>query len=265
MLACILSMVVSKRVYATSYYRGVLEHRGVVISGEAEGEVMKRGRVTDLMVVPEAVLTAGADLEEIRKVTLDAEFRSTFAVDDRGVVVGFVNGNQLARKMLGGGIQRDSTAEQLMGRSKLTLLYPHDTLAGAMLAFSRSQQAVLPVVDRDRRLQGVLKRADLLALYADKVLGEQEEILHVRSGEDAPGLEVGLGKGLVIERLIVGRDWAGRTLRDLDLRGKTGVSVLEWTRERETVAVDPRRPLREADELAVCCTRDQLLRLRALK
>jgi hypothetical protein len=120
------------------------------------------------------------------------------------------------------------------------------------------------VVDGTRRLLGVIRRADLLSHYSDKVLGEQEEVVEVRSG-DAPGLEVGLGKGLIVERVIVGRGWAGRTLAELDLRGKTGVSVLEWTRDGQVVAVDPRKPLREGDELAICGTREQVLAVRATR
>jgi CIC family chloride channel protein len=265
MLACILSMVVSKRVYGTSFYKSVLEYRGIVLGHEAEGEVMKRGHVEDLMVVPEGVLTEGAGLDEIRRVIMGADLRSTFVVDGEGVVLGYIDGDQLARRMLAGEINAESTARDLMGHSRLTLLYASDTLAGAMLAFSRSHQALLPVVDGARRLQGVIRRADLLSHYSDKVLGEQEEIVQVHAGEGAPGLEVGLGKGLVIERVIVGRAWAGRTLAQIDLRGKTGVSVLEWTRDDQVVAVDPRKPLREGDELAVCGTREQVLALRAAR
>jgi chloride channel protein, CIC family len=248
-----------------SFYKSVLEYRGIVLKHEAEGEVMKRGHVEDLMVPPAAVLTEGADLEEIRRSTLVADLRSTFVVDGEGSVVGFINGDQLARRMLAGEINAESTARDLMGSSNLTLLYPGDTLAGAMLAFSRSNEDVLPVVDRTRRMKGVIRRSDLLAHYSDKVLGEQEEVVEVRAGDHAPALEVGLGKGLVIERVIVGRAWAGRTLAELDLRGKTGVSVLEWTRDGVVGAVDPRKPLREADELAVCGTREQVLALRAAK
>ena len=264
MLSCILSMVVSKRVYGTSFYKSVLEYRGIVLEHEAEGEVMKRGHVEDLMVPAPTVLTEAANLAEIRRVTLGADLHSTFVVDVEGAVLGFIDGDQLARRMLAGEINAESTARDLMGQLRLTLLYRTDTLAGAMLAFSRSHQAVLPVVDGERRLLGVIRRADLLSHYSDKVLGEQEEIVEVHS-DDAPGLEVGLGKGLIIERVIVGRAWAGRTLAELDLRGKTGVSVLEWTRDGHVVAVDPRKPLREADELAVCGTREQVLALRAAK
>src|SRR5690606_1436480 len=152
-------------------------YRGIVLEHEAEGEVMKRGHVRDLMIAPPPVLTEAAGLDEIRRVTLGADLRSTFVVDGEGAVLGFIDGDQLARRMLAGEINADSTARDLMGQLRLTLLYPDDTLAGAMLAFSRSHQAVLPVVDPSRRLLGVIRRSDLLSHYSDKVLGQQEEIV----------------------------------------------------------------------------------------
>jgi chloride channel protein, CIC family len=265
MLSCILSVVVARRVNATSFYKMVLGYRGVILSHEAEGEVMKRGLVRDLMTHPEAVLTEAAGIEEIRRAVLAAELRSVFVVDAQGCVVGFINGNQLARRMLDGQVQAESSARALMGQKHLTLLYPSDTLAGAMLAFARSGQEVLPVVDPDRRLVGLLRRGDLMAHYSDKVLGEQESMVQVHQGSGGPDQEVGLGKGFVLERLIVGRVWAGRSLSELELRGRTGIVVLEWCRGDDVIAVDPTKPLREGDTLAVCGTREQLLAARALR
>mgnify|MGYP002619699555 CR=1 FL=1 len=265
MLCCILSVVVARRVNATSFYKMVLSHRGVILSHEAEGEVMKRGLVRELMLRPDRVLTEAATLEEIRHAALEAELRSVFVVDAEGAVLGFINGNQLARHMLDGTVQPESSARDLMGQRHLTLLYPTDTLAGAMLAFARSGQEVLPVVDADRRLVGLLRRGDLLSHYSDKVLGEQESVVQVHQGTGEPDQEVGLGKGLILDRLVVGRAWAGRTISELELRLRTGVLVLEWCRGDDVIAVDPRKPLREGDTLAVCGTREQILAARSLR
>src|SRR5207244_2681180 len=102
-----------------------------------------------------------------------------------------------------------------------------------------SGMELLPVVDEERRLLGVLRRGDLMAHYSDKVLGEQEEAVHLH-GEGAPGHEVGLGKGIILEHLVVSRRWAGRSLAALDLRGSTGITVLEWLRKDAVLPVDPK-------------------------
>jgi len=264
MLACILAVAVARRLQPTSYYRMVLQHEGVVVSGDADREVMRRGHVRDLMVEPECVLAESADLEQIRRITLATEMASTFVLDGDGAVSGFINGNQLARTMLRGEIHPESTARDLMGQAGLMLLHPTDNLAGAVLAFARSGQDALPIVDRERRLVGILRLRDLLSLYSDKVLGEQDEGLQVHSPDGALDQEVGLGKGLILDRMVVGRAWSGRTLAELNLRNQTGASVLEWSRDEHILPVDPRTPLLEGDVLALCGTHEQLLRVRAI-
>lgn len=262
MLSCILAVVVARRMSDRGFYRLMLAHRGIFLGAEVEGEVMKRAQVRDLMVRSARQLTEGAELEEIRQATLDAELTSVFVVDGEGGVIGFINGNQLAKRMLRGEIQAGSTAADLMGK-RLTVLYPEDTLAGAMLAFARAGQEVLPVVDLERKLVGVLRRGDIMAHYSDKVLGQQQEVLQVNAG-GRPDQEVGLGKGTVLERVVVGRRWAGRSLAQLQLRTKTGVVVMEWRRGDRVITIDPNAPLCEGDIVAITGTRAQILEAREL-
>lgn len=263
MLACILSVFVARRAYPHNFFKDVLRERGVVLGHEAEVEVMKRGHVSELMLHGPGALPESADFEEVRRVTLAADMRATFVVDAAGAVVGFINGNQLARRMLTGDVGPGSTARDLMGTTGLPFLYATDTLAGAILASARSGMEVLPVVDADRRLVGIVRRGDLLAHYSDKVLGQQEESINVHAG-DQHDHEVGLGKGVILDHIVVGRRWAGRSLADLAVRNQTGVTVLEWARGEQVMPVDPRAPLREGDVLAVAGTREQLLQARRL-
>ena len=64
-----------------------------------------------------------------------------------------------------------------------------------------------------------------------------------------------------VERL---RGWAGRSLADLELRGRFGVSVLAMARGHERLEPpDPNRPLTEHDRLVMAGTRDGLDRMRS--
>lgn len=264
MLCCILAVVVGRRVSAQSLTKLELARRGVIMERDAEAEVMRRGTVRELVLPPTPTLREDAPLEEIRKLSLDADLRAVFVVDAEGAVVGYINGNQLAKRMLAGEIKLESTAQELMTARKMPLLYEKDTLAGAMLASARSGMELLPVVDAQRRLVGVLRRGDLIVHYSDKVLGQHEEVVQVRTGGAVPDQEVGLGKGTILERVIVGRRWAGKSLVELDLRGRTGVTVIEWCRGEETMPIEPRAPLREGDVLALAGTREQILRTRSI-
>ncbi|MBC8068636.1 MAG: chloride channel protein [Deltaproteobacteria bacterium] len=265
MLTCILATVVARRVGEHSLFKAELLSRGVSVGGDLEADVMKRGLVRELMLAPTPVLTLAAGLDEIRAHVLASELRAVFVVDGDGAVIGYLNGALLAKRILSDEVKPESTAGDLMTSRKMPLLYATDTLAGAMLASARSGMELLPVVDENRRLIGVLRRGDLIGHYSDKVLGEREEVLQVRTGGGGPAdQEVGLGKGLVLERIVIGRAWAGRSLAELDLRGRTKVTVLEWVRGEVNLPVDPGAPLREGDQIALAGTREQILRARAL-
>lgn len=262
MLACILSVFVARRVYPYNFFKDMLRERGVVLGHEAEVEVMKRGHVSELMLRGVGTLPETADFATVRAAVLAADMRATFIVDAAGTVIGFVNGNQLARCMLTDAAGPTSTARDLMS-SGMPFLHETDTLAGAILASARSGMEVLPVVDADRHLLGIVRRGDLLAHYSDKVLGQQEEAMTIHAG-DQHDHEVGLGKGVILDHIVVGRRWAGRSLADLNVRGQTGVTVLEWARGESVLPIDPRAPLREADILAVAGSREQILQARRL-
>ena len=124
-------------------------------------------------------------------------------------------------------------------------------------------EAPRAVVDGERRLLGIIRRGDLIAHYSDKVLGEQHEIVQITAG-GRPDQELGLGAGIILERVVVGRRWASRSLVDLDLRGRTGVQVLEWSRGERILPLDPRAPLREGDVVALAGRRAELLAAREL-
>ena len=84
-------------------------------------------------------------------------------------------------------------------------------------------------------------------------------------GEGPQGHELGLGKGIILERMMVGRRWAGRSLAALELRSKTGITVLEWDRGDAVLPIDPDAALREGDVLAAVGTREQFLKARLLR
>ncbi len=265
MLTCIISSFVARRFQPDNLYRQLLGLRGVILQADAEVDAMKRARVGELMCAPERVLSGDAPLAEIRDAHLRGEQHTRYVLSADERVIGYIDGDQLARQLLRGELlEEDARAEQLMSRRRLTLLYVEDTLAGAMLAFGRAPVDVLPVVDRGGVLIGVLRRSDLIAHYSDRVLGAQEEVVQVSGGVHGPDQEVGLRAGVILERVVVGRAWAGASLAQLNLRGRAGVNVLEWARDRRVLDIDPRRPLREGDVLAVCGTRDALLDARTL-
>lgn len=263
MFACILSAFVAGRVQSEPIWDQMLRKRGHEHSEhQVEGSVMKRGRVGDLMFEADHVLRKDSPFEEVQRAALVEERPTLYVVDDEDRVIGMIISTRVAAAALRGELGVASTAGDLLENEKPTLLFTDDTLAGAMLAFSRSRKGILPVVDRKRKLLGFIQRHDLIAHYTENVLEREEDELQIAGGGNSPDQEVGLGAGIILERVVVGRAWAGQTLAQLDLRKKQGLQVLEWRRGEHLVDIDPKRPLREGDVLAMAGNRDALLKIR---
>lgn len=261
MFAAILATFIANKIERDSLFDLMLRRHGVdpmQMGDVVEGAVMKRGRVGDLMVEPDHMLRADSGFDEVQRAALVEHLPTLYVVDEEDRVLGFIDTSQLAAMTIRGEIPHEACAIDLMSEHRPDLLVAEDTLAGAMLAMSRSRRNVLPVCDEDRHLLGLIYRHDLISHYSFNVLERQDEDLQLRAKSGARE-EVSLGEGVTVERMVVGRNWAGQTLAELDLRRKTGVQVVEWRRGEILLPIDPHVPLREADVLALVGNRDALL------
>jgi CIC family chloride channel protein len=265
MFACILSAFVAGRVEKDTFFDLSLRRRGSrVLDASDDVGLMYRGHVGDLMHSPDHMLRLSSSFEEVQRAALVEQTPTLYLLDEQERVVGVIDTRTLAARVLRGEVDPTANAGELVTQEQPTLLVATDTLAGAMLAFARSGRDVLPVVDADRHLLGLIERTTLMAHYAENVLEQRDADLQIHAGSGLDH-EVNLGSGVTLERVTVGRAWAGRTLIELDLRGRVNVQVLEWRRGDQLVAIDPRAPLREGDVLALAGSRENLLAARWLE
>ncbi|NVB38478.1 chloride channel protein [Pseudenhygromyxa sp. WMMC2535] len=265
MFACILSAFVAGRVEPDTLFDLILRRKGSarILDAGDDAAVMHRGHVGDLMIQPDHMLRLDSSFDEVQRASLVEDNPTLYLLDEDDRVAAVLDSRRLAARALRGELDPSSSAGELALDERPTLLVADDTLAGAMLAFARSGRDVLPVVDSDRRLLGLLERADLMAHYSENVLEQQHAELQLHGG-GGRGLdhEVDLGAGVTLERVVVGRNWAGRTLAELSLRQRVHVQVLEWQRDKQLLEVDPQAPLREGDVLALAGSRENLLAAR---
>jgi CIC family chloride channel protein len=262
MFACILSAFVAGRVEKETLFDLILRRRGSkLLDSNDDVGVMYRGHVGDLMVRPDHMLRMSSSFAELQRAALVEDTPTLYLLDEQERVAGVIDSRTLAARVLRGEIDPEASAGALVTDERPTLLVPQDTLAGAMLAFARSGRDVLPVVDSDRALLGLIERNVLMAHYSEHVLEQRDAELEIH-GSAGLDHEVNLGSGVTLERVTVGRNWAGKSLIDLDLRGRVNVQVLEWRRDDELLALDPRKPLREGDVLALAGNREGLLAAR---
>jgi hypothetical protein len=113
-------------------------------------------------------------------------------------------------------------AQDLMVEAEELSLAPDDTLAGAMQSLERFGRE-LPVVDRGR-LVGVLRAQDVVARYNSETL--KRDIVQSVASTITASKETAGTSGTRLAELEVPQHFVGKSLRDLDIRRRYGVSVL---------------------------------------
>lgn len=257
MTACIASVVVAQRLSPASMFTLGFHQRGIDLNFGRESAILRDYYVEDLMHPTVPTLPLRAPLEEIVEAFLSQQENRYFVVDDEGQLAGEVDIHDIKamvqERRLGGVI----IAADVM-RPVERQVQRRENLEDAILLLSSATTDDLPVVksNDDPVLEGWISRKDILELYNREIL--HKEILGIKLvHRDTRGTDfVDLPEQYKVELLSVTDDMAGRTLAELDLRGRYGVHVLAIKRPGARAAghnelPDPSLELSRRDRLIV--------------
>ena len=168
-LCGILSRADILRAVAESFPRDASD--GPHAGARTAGELMRADSPSVLATAPLAeVVTAVASTRLNRAVVVDADQRVVGVVSDadvlRSVGASARAGVVGALMRLGGSAKGTTTAADVM-HADAPVATADTTLAEAAQAMIAHRRKILPVVDADRRLLGVIDRADLLRAASD--------------------------------------------------------------------------------------------------
>jgi CBS domain-containing protein len=191
-----------------------------------------------------------------------------YVVDSEGSLRGAINLHDIKSVLQQQGLRWVVIADDVM-QPVDEVVRRRDNLEEAIGVLSQSEAGEVPVIEGDHseRLVGTLNRGDVLELYNREVL--HRDVLGIKlAHEDSPDREVvGLPSAYSVEVLPVGAALAGKTLAELDLRGKFGVHVLAVKLPGRRAAgrnelPDPTTALRPAQRLVVVGRNEDVARLR---
>jgi len=114
-------------------------------------------------------------------------------------------------------------AADIMTAGEMPKVSVSDSLADVMKQLG-THRGEIPVLD-GTRLAGVVWPQDVIARYNTEVF-KRDMARSVASAVDQDDTEVNLVRDTVVAEVTVPSGFVSRTLRDLDIRGKFGVSVL---------------------------------------
>lgn len=255
MAASIVSSLVAKRLYPYSIYTEPLERRGIELSFRMEEAALAGLKVGDLAREDLETLPPQLSYGEVVDRFLATRRQRLFVVDG-GRLLGSVSLHDIKHALRDSDSVATAVAHDLMAPVPLTL-DAEERLHRAAEMFARSDFERLPVVDGQGKLLGVLAKRDLLAVYAQEVLGRpallSTYVASDQTGEPAERVE--LPPDFTQRTVATPPELAGRTLAEARLTQRLGVRVIAVRRPAadgwQWVVPDAATLLESGDELVV--------------
>ena len=231
MVASIISSVISRKLYPYSIYTETLQRAGVDLNMRLEEAVLAGVTVRDLMRQDPETLRPADDYRTVVDRFFSAHRHRLFVVGDGHAFQGEVSLHDIKHVLEEPSQLTAVLAHDLMIPSAHSLR-PEERLDRAAEVFAHSDYERLPVIDGEDRFLGVLAKRDLLAVYAQEVLGRQAMLATFVSdaGEEETRDFVELPPDFALRMVPVDEEMVGRTLAEAQLPQRYGVRVIEIKR-----------------------------------
>jgi CIC family chloride channel protein len=171
MLACVVSMLVSRRLHPESIYTEPLRLKGLMVSQEATAsEAATERTVGDLMRAPVPPVRETAPVSEIAGRFLTSANNFLPVVDAKGLMVGIVALQDL-KEYLGSGEEILGVIAYDLMRPPPSCVTPNQRLLEVLPVVLASEQRNIPVVStlKENRLVGALARAEVLGIFSEVI------------------------------------------------------------------------------------------------
>jgi CIC family chloride channel protein len=229
MTSCVIATLVASTLRRESIYTRQLVERGVDILAEKDPNVLRSLRVRDLVDRDAERVPADAAFQEVLDLVVRSPHSEFFVVDHKGALRGAISVAQLRRLLFEEEALRHVVVAADLIEADRPTVRESDDLDGALQLLSSAGVAELAVVAEDdpTRLIGALHERDVLEAYHREMLERDlSGGLSTRVGLADRGGAMDLGSGFVLTEVEAPRAFAGRSLREIDLRAVHGVQVL---------------------------------------
>src|SRR5438067_1123928 len=176
MLACVVSVLVSRRLHPESIYTEALREKGLTISQEANtSEAATERTVGELMRAPVPPVRENATLGEIAERFLTSANNFLPVVDAKLRLVGIVALLDL-KEYLGAGEELRAVIAYDIMRPPPPCVTPNQKLLEALPIVLASEQRNVPVVNtlKENRLVGALARAEVLGIFSEAIAAKSK-------------------------------------------------------------------------------------------
>ncbi|MFL6194841.1 MAG: chloride channel protein, partial [Thermoanaerobaculia bacterium] len=231
MLASILSSTVANRLLPYSIYTESLRGRGVDLPWRMEEAVLAGLKAESLTRPDSQTLKPGEPYAQVVETFLATRRQRLFVIGPDGHLLGAVSLHDIKSAL--------EHPETLTAVVALDLMAPVDIkiqkderLHRATELFAKSDYERLPVVDAEGRFLGVVAKRDLLAVYAQEVLGRPALLATFVSSQDSAANRqyVEIPPDFALRLVPAPAHLVGRTLAEARLPQTLGARVMEIRR-----------------------------------
>ncbi|MEQ8766387.1 MAG: chloride channel protein [Planctomycetota bacterium] len=249
LLSCGIATLVARVCQRDSIYTAELRRRGIAWEGSPEQRLLQTLRAQDIMRSDVEPISANTPYQKLVDRFSATRVRVIYVVDQSGQYLGAIDLHAVK------GILEASELGSLLIASELVqptpAVEPDATLALLNERLWLIDNGELPVVSKGH-FQGVVTRRDLLGAIDREIL--RRDMLVARFGwRDQQGQRhtdyVELPEGQEIQRVAVPAWMAGRTLGQVDIRGRFGVNVVAIV-VTDAEGNETRRPPKATEQLA---------------
>ncbi len=267
MVSCTVSTVVAKLFREESIYTLQILRRGIDIR-RREQTLMQGFTVGQVMRPEPPTFQEGAPFSEVMDHFLASTLPLSFVVDRDHRLLGTISIHDVKATF-----QDDSMAPLVVA---VDLIRPPDavttaqeTLARCLEKFSLHDQEYLPVLSAAQKLEGIVSRSDVLALYNREVLRNEYLGVSLRSEAltEMVHQQVHLPHEYIVEIVPVPPSLIGQTLGDSQMRSRFNVTAIAIRRggfHSPDELPDPDTPLRQDDSLVLVGRTEHLRQFTAL-
>ena len=257
MLASIGAALVYRSLMRDSIFTLKFARRGQELQFGRESAILRDYQVQDIMEVNPVTIPLDAGLEEILKLFLSNAVEHYYVVDAEGRLAGRVSIHDVKEILHEENLGRVLIADDVCS-PQAEVVHRLDHLEDCLIALGHHDTGDLPVLYSAEHpvLVGVVTRQAILEVYNREVLHHRDTGIQLVTGEARMRDCVELPEEYKVQLLTPPETWFGRSLRELELRQRYGISVLA-VKTRTLLGgpansmPDPERPLVRGDGLII--------------
>ena len=235
MLASILSSLLARRLRPTSIYTESLHRRGVDIPWRMEEAVLAGLKAENLVRADPNVLRPGDSYGIVVEKFLSTRRQRLFVVGADGKLLGAISLHDIKYAL-----DHPETLTAVVAHDLMLpvdrVIHKDERLHRATELFAHSDFERLPVMDDDGKFLGVIAKRDLLAVYAQEVLGRPALLATFVSSQDSAATRqyVEIPPDFALRLAPVPPELVGKTLAEARLPQTLGARVMEIRRRGKT-------------------------------